>query len=410
MKGICIISQSPYDFDPRVRRKAEALVAAGYFVDVLSLPSPGAAKRYVLNGVNVRTASLGKKRGSLMRYAFEYLAFFVWASVRVHLQMRERRYVVIDVNTLPDFLVFAPFLARRMGAKIILDMHEITPEFYMSKYGIRRDSWMIRFLTYQEQISCAFADHVITINEPIQDLLEARGLEGSKSTVIMNAVDEARFATATPAVAPTKSADLSKFVMIYHGTLTRIYGLDIAIEAFATVHRDMPGAEIWILGSGPEQASLAALATHHGITQKVKLFGQVKSSEIPRWLAQSDAGILPIRHDALLEFAFPNKLPEYIIMGKPVMVSRLKALKHYFSESAVAFAEPNDTADLAAQMVRVYKDRDLRGQLAAQARTEYAPIRWDVMKARYLTLIERLTGVARQTADAGTAETRSLAQ
>src|SRR4029079_1422114 len=106
--------------------------------------------------------ALGKKRGSLLRYFFEYAAFFAWAFVRVPIQMRRRHYAIIDVNTLPDFLVFAPVVASWMGAKIVLDMHEITPEFYMSKYGIPPDSWLVRLMKFQERISMGFPDHVIT--------------------------------------------------------------------------------------------------------------------------------------------------------------------------------------------------------------------------------------------------------
>src|SRR5688500_17202045 len=106
--SICIIDQSYYDFDARVRRKAEALVAAGYSVDVLCLRYTDRPPQYTLNGVNVYTLSLGKKRGSLVRYALEYLAFFLWVLVRVPLMMRRKHYSVVDVNTLPDFLIFAP--------------------------------------------------------------------------------------------------------------------------------------------------------------------------------------------------------------------------------------------------------------------------------------------------------------
>src|SRR5205823_7787846 len=148
MKAICLLVQNVYDSDPRVRRKAEALAAAGWVVDVLALCPFDGRKTYTLNGVNVHTCALGKQRGSLVRYFFEYAAFFAWAFLRMPLQMRRRRYAVIDVNTLPDFLVFAPVLARWMGAKIVLDMHEITPEFYMSKYGMARRSWVVRLLTY----------------------------------------------------------------------------------------------------------------------------------------------------------------------------------------------------------------------------------------------------------------------
>ena len=186
MRTVCVVTQSVYETDPRVRRKAEALAAAGYSVDVLALRGAGATRSFVLNGVNVQTLGLGKMRGSLARYAYEYAAFFLWVLVRVPVLMRRRRYVAIDVNTLPDFLIFAPVCARWMGARLILDMHEITPEFYMSKYGMTPTSRIVRALVFLEKISFDFADYVVTINEPIQELLESRGLAPSKSIVVMH--------------------------------------------------------------------------------------------------------------------------------------------------------------------------------------------------------------------------------
>ncbi len=352
---------------------------------------------------------LGKKRGSLVRYAYEYAAFFCWAFARVHKEMRRKRYAVIDVNTLPDFLIFAPLFARRMGAKLVLDMHEITPEFYRSKYVIAESSWIIRALKLVEKISFDFADHVLTINEPILELLVARGLPRSKTTIIMNSADDARFAPAPGSIEPVRPSP--SFAMIYHGTLTRIYGLDLAIEAFAIAERDMPGAELWILGSGPEQAALGEMVRARGLESKVRLVGQVPGSEIPGWLRRSDVGLLPIRRDPLLEYAFPNKLPEYIVSGKAVIISRLGAIGHYFSDDAVAYAEPNDPADVAKQMVRLYRDPGLRASLARRAAEEYAPITWDVMKARYLTLMDNLCGLTEaKRIEPQSAETRVAAR
>jgi glycosyltransferase involved in cell wall biosynthesis len=406
MKSVCLVVQNVYDIDSRVRRKAEALVSAGYSVDVLALAPPHRKGTYTLDSVNVYTVSLGKKRGSLARYLFEYAAFFLWVLVRVFLLMRHRRYAVIDVNTLPDFLIFAVVPARWMGAKLLLDMHEITPEFYVSKYGIAEDSWLVRLLQFQEKISFDCADQVITINEPIQSLLVRRGLPSPKTMVVMNAADEARFSSSLHACDDRSHA----FIMVYHGTLTRIYGLDIAIEAFSMVHGEMPGAELWILGSGPEQGALAGLAQERGLTSKVKLVGQVPSADIPAWLNKCDVGVLPIRRDVFLDFAFPNKLPEFIIMGKPVLMSRLRTIQHYFSEGALSYFEPNNPADLAKQMVRLYRDRGLRARLAAAAKQEYGPIRWDVMRQRYLKLIEDLAGSTRPMTEPSHATEMSAAE
>ena len=393
MKSAClIIVQNVYDIDTRVRRKAEALVLAGYSVDVLALAAAHGKKTYTLDGVNLYTVSLGKKRGSLARYFYEYAVFFLWAFVRVLLMTWRRQYVFIDVNTLPDFLIFAAVPGRWLGAKLILDMHEITPEFYMSKYGIAENSWIIRVLQYLEKISFDCADYVLTISEPIQDLLIQRGLRPSKSVVIMNAADEVRFQSSTKESDATGHFD--SFAMMYHGTLTRLYGLDIAIEAFSLAHADMPGSELWILGSGTEEKTLACLARERGLTESVKLIGSVPSAEIPSWLRKCDAGILPIRRDVFLDFAFPNKLPEFVIMGKPVLMSRLTTIRRYFSEQSLAYFEPNNPQDLARQMVRLYKDRASHAQLAAKAKEEYQPICWEVMRQRYIKLIEDLAGSA----------------
>jgi len=100
-----------------------------------------------------------------------------------------------------------------------------------------------------------------------------------------------------------------------------------------------------------------------------------------------------------LDFAFPNKLPEFIIMGMPVLMSRLRTIGHYFSEGALSYFEPNNPADLAKQMVSLYQDRELRARLAMRAKQEYAPIRWDVMKQRYLALVGDLTEVKVKAAD-----------
>jgi glycosyltransferase involved in cell wall biosynthesis len=394
MKAICILLQNHYDADIRVRRKAEALVSAGHSVDVLALRSSRAGpKAYSLNGVNVYAVSLGKKRGSLARYSFEYFAFFFWVFFKLSLRMGTRRYAIVDVNNLPDFLVFAAVYAKWKGAKVVFDMHEITPEFYMSKYDVGPEKLQVRLFTWMEKASVRFADHIITINEPIRDLIERRCRPASKSTVIMNSADESMFSgVASDTPASGTNADEQRFVMMYHGTLTRIYGLDIAIEAFGKVHQEMRGAEFWILGGGPEKSSLESLARKLGLEGKVRFLGTVLPQEIPQWLQRCNVGVLATRQDVFLDYSFSNKLSEYIIMGKAVISSRLKTIRHYFTEDALAFFEPHNAADLAKQMLRLYRDTGLRAQYAGKAKLEYSPIRWEVMKDRYLALMGELLG------------------
>lgn len=387
-----MLLQGYYESDIRVRRKAEALVASGYEVDVLALRSSHSkAPQYTLNGVSVSTLSLGKKRGSLARYLYEYLAFFVWVAVKLPGLMRRRRYAAIDVNTLPDFLIFAAFYARWKRAKLVLDMHEITPEFYTSKYKVAPDSWLIRFLRWVETASMSYADHVITINQPIQDLLESRGLPPGKSTIIMNTADEGLFAASSRSpVAAASDASKPAFVMMYHGTLTKIYGLDIAIAGLHRAHDRMPAAELWILGDGPERGALQQLAESFNLADRVKFIGSVLPQDVHHWLRQCDVGVLATRQDVFLDYSFSNKLSEYIIMGKAVIAARLRTIRHYFSEDALAYFAPEDPAALAERMIQLYGDRSLRESLARNSAMQLRPIRWEVMRARYLKTIDEI--------------------
>ena len=233
-----------------------------------------------------------------------------------------------------------------------------------------------------------YADHVITINEPVQELLRGRGLDTGCSTVLMNSADESLFAQRAPGSATGRSPRTNSFVFMYHGTLTRIYGLDLAIEAFACALDRMPDAQFWILGSGTERQALEEQIQRLGLSSRVRLIGTVPPQEVHEWLRQSSAGVLATRQDVFLDYSFSNKLSEYVIMGRPVIASRLRTINHYFSDDAVAFFVPGDVEGLANRMVEIYDNESLRQRLVRQAREELHPIRWEVMKARYLQLIK----------------------
>src|SRR5436190_24278694 len=98
MKSICMLLQNQYDVDMRVRRKAEALVAAGYSVDVLALRGAKAQKTYTLAGVRVHTLALGKKPRALARYASESVALRLWALLWVTFQEPRERSALLEVT------------------------------------------------------------------------------------------------------------------------------------------------------------------------------------------------------------------------------------------------------------------------------------------------------------------------
>src|SRR5438270_13900169 len=103
-----------------------------------------------------------------------------------------RRYAIVQVHTLPDVLVFAAAVPKLMGARVILDMHELTPEFYASKFG-NDDGFVIRLIATLERLSASFAHRVLTVSKPTWKVLIERGIPPSKLEIVMNTPDERIF-------------------------------------------------------------------------------------------------------------------------------------------------------------------------------------------------------------------------
>ena len=134
---ICMIVHAYYEEDARVRREAEALVAAGWSVDVIGLCRPGELPAAVIEGVNLRRLPVGRHQGAgLPVYLIEYGAFLMqalWAATRAH---RHRRYGLVEVHSLPDYLVFAALPLKLVGVPVLLDLHEAMPEFFRSRFPV----------------------------------------------------------------------------------------------------------------------------------------------------------------------------------------------------------------------------------------------------------------------------------
>ena len=134
-----------YEGDARVRRYAESLAAGGHRVDVLALRAPGKPKTEELRGVCVERLPLSRHRGGTLRYLFEYVWFTLLCGFV--LTLRCRRYDVVHVHNMPDFLVFAALLPRLFGRVVMLDVHDLMPEVYCSKFktSVRHPGiWPIR--------------------------------------------------------------------------------------------------------------------------------------------------------------------------------------------------------------------------------------------------------------------------
>ena len=381
---VLMAAYTNYLRDPRVRREAEALTSAGYRVVMLASEQSGQPKRQVVDGVEIISLrSLGHQKTSMVLYIADYLLFF--GLLAVHLLRHPRTYALIHINNMPDFLVFATVLQRMLGTPVIHDVHDLMPELFEEKFARGQARWIVKLLKLQERWAGRFASAVLTVEDRLVDILSQRGIPREKIHVLMNLPDETVFAERDP---PRKQQG-DRFVIVYHGTLARRLGLDLALRAVAELRKSIPDLELRIIGAGEERQSLVELTSELRLGDVVRFSdGYVPVTQIPAMIKDADIGVIPLRISSGTDIMLPTKLLEYVSMGIPCVVPRTGTVGRYFDDDMVEFFEAENVDALASAIRRLYDDPMRRESLAREATARFGRAhRWGTHKQVYLDLV-----------------------
>jgi glycosyltransferase involved in cell wall biosynthesis len=383
---ICMVAYAFYESDTRIMQYTKALVQRGDVVDVLALRKPGATPFEVLNGVNVHRIQTREvnERGPLT-YLYRILRFLILASFILARRQFSRRYQVIHVHSVPDFLVFAALVPKLLGTKVVLDVHDLLPEFYAAKFGCTEKSLVFRLLLLVERICSSFSDHVIIANDLWRERLIRRSVSPGKCTAFVNYPD--------PDVFYPRSSRRHdrKFLILYPGTLNYHQGIDVAIQAFARVADKMPAAEFHVYGEGPEKHALMAMTRDLGLTERMFFHDFIPVRDIAEVMSQADLAVVPKRASSGFgNEAASTKIMEFMSLGVPLAVSRTKIDTFYHDDSRVKFFTSEDVDDLAETMLLLWREPAIRKQLVAKASEYVRENCWLTKKHEYLHLLDGL--------------------
>lgn len=386
-----MVAYTFYEADNRVRRYAEALAKRGDEVDAIALQREGQPPFEVISGVRVYRIQkrLIDEKGPFSYLKKLMLFFFrsAWLLTARHLKAP---YDVIHVHSVPDFEVFASLIPRLMGARVILDIHDIVPEFYASKFKVSEKSLAFRWLLLVEKLSIAYSNHVIISNHLWEEKITKRAVRPEKCTAIINYPDPSIFSPKE-----RRARVNGDFVMCYPGTLNWHQGLDLAINAVGLLRDKAPHLKFLIVGDGPDREKLKAMVREQHLEDRVELQGFVPIEQVADTMANIDLGVVPKRKDSFGNEAFSTKIMEFMAMGVPVVASRTRIDQFYFNDDLVEFFDSESTEDLAAKILELVEDPVRRGTLRKQALTFIQSNNWDVKKNEYLDVVDRLASPRR---------------
>lgn len=387
---IAILVHAVVPGDPRIQRETDALLAAGHEVDIFCLRDDGQPAREQEKRLRIIRLPVNRGSDGFVGHLLEYVAFTALAAWRLSREHARRRYRLVQVATLPDFLVFAALPLKLLSVPALLDLHEDMPAFFADRFASPLLRPFRPLIGLAARASAATADAIVTVHEPLRQLSIARGVAPDKISVVMNSADPALFA---PRPRPPRTA-AEPLRLVHHSSLQRIYGLEVALEALALL-RDRPDAPFVTLdvyGDGPYASAIAASIARLALEERVHLHGRVPIERLPALLAEADAGLVPSLPEPYLAYSLSTKLLEYVALGIPVIASDLATFRTHFTDAALCFVPAGDASALANAIVDLSREPDAAAQRAAEAQRQAAAYAWPEQARRYLGVAEGLIG------------------
>jgi glycosyltransferase involved in cell wall biosynthesis len=377
-----MIAYTPYETDPRVRRAVEALLERGHHIDIFAAAADGIRPAAGCEQLRVYRLRMRKQRTAVTRYAFEYGGFFAWSFMLVSIFHVRRRYRVVYVHNMPNFLVFAGLIPKMTGAKIILDVHDPAAELLTCILGRELPRWLGYLVNAEERVSLSFASAVITVNESMRRRLSL--ITRLPVAVVMNVPDPAVFSRReeSPRTGETQR-------LVYSGTIAHRFGLDLVVRALAILAAEFPLLRLQIVGEGPAVDSLLQLAEAEGVADRVEFTGFVPNHEIPAVVDDAVAGISAQREDVFGSLVFSMKVAEYVVLGLPVICARTTTMRYYFDDDEILFFEPGDTEDLARAVSKLLSDPVAAAERAVKCRIKLDKLSWPAQKETLVEVVEK---------------------
>jgi glycosyltransferase involved in cell wall biosynthesis len=368
------ITQHAFPGMPVVRRDVLELLERGYEVDLICLRhQPHEGEPPVHPRLHVHRVPIRHRR-RLIRYPFEYSAFFAWAlAVASWLGLRHR-YAAVQVDNLPDHLVWTALVPRWRGARCVLNLYELTPEMVAARVtgGLRRP--LLALARAVERLATSWADRVVVVSRSCFEALQERGVPAERMSIVVNSY---------PLPVSPRRHPPSSPLLITHGTLVRRYGIDQAIRALALLAPAWPDLRLAVMGDGEQRPALEALARELGLGDRVEFTGWLPWAKGLERVRRATLCLVPVLGDGYGRFLLPTKLLEAVQLGVPVVCSRLPAIEAYFPEG-VSYARSGDARDLADRIHELLSDPERACRQAERAAELGAELAWERVRERYL--------------------------
>jgi glycosyltransferase involved in cell wall biosynthesis len=283
------------------------------------------------------------------------------------------------------YLLAGLMLKRKLGIPLLLEVNApLVQERSAHSGGLS----LKRLARWAEGTAWRGADYVLPVTQVLGEHVRAYGVPAERISVIPNGINEEHFAAApAPEQAKAERGLSGKLVLGFTGFVREWHGVDRVIRWMASSAAPV-NAHLVVVGDGPVRADLERLAYDLGIADRVTFTGVIHREQVPAWVASFDIALQP----AVVAYASPLKLMEYLVMGKAVVAPSTPNLCEVLTDGDnAALFDENISAAFEQALTRLCGDSALRQQLSNGARASIIrlDLTWDGNARKAVRLAEQ---------------------
>lgn len=289
-------------------------------------------------------------------------------------------------------------VGRRLGIPVVYEVRAFWEDAAVDHGTSSEGGLRYRLTRAMETYALKRVDAVTTICEGLRADIAARGVPLAKMTVIPNAVNIDDFTQGQPAD-PALARELGlegKTLLGFIGSFYAYEGLPVLLRALPALLAGNPEVRLLLVGGGPQDQELRALASQLGVADKVVFTGRVPHDQVQRYYNLIDVLVYPRLKMRLTDLVTPLKPLEAMAQGRLVVASDVGGHRELIvdGQTGVLFAAGSPEA-LAQKVLALLAAPQQWPQLRAAGRHFVETERnWAASVARYQQIYPRLVASA----------------
>jgi len=278
------------------------------------------------------------------------------------------------------FTIFHPFhmapnaavsIGEKLGIPVIV---KIDDAVYEKSTGLKSIQRKVEKILSAKTLNKS-SKILVANNETKEIVNEFYNVSLEKIEIMPNGIDTKIFHTSV--------VKKSKMIL-FSGVMYNHRGIDVLLNAAATVIKKIPEVKFVLLGDGPELDNLKKIAENLKIEKNIEFKGWVKRDEVMNYLADASIAIGPLRSTTVTKNALPIKVLEYMASSLPILSQKDTLANDVLVDDENGYSV-TDPEDLATKIIHILENNEKRIKMGTKSYEMSLKFDWENVAKKILT-------------------------